>query len=55
MIGSQWVSGSDVVVAQSRSCLCVWYNLDTPDGATIVPVKGDVVEVIRDDGKTEVS
>ncbi|XP_059491021.1 intraflagellar transport protein 172 homolog [Neocloeon triangulifer] len=50
----QWVSGSDVVVAQSGSVLCVWYNLDSTDGATQVPIKGDVVEVTRDEGKTEV-
>ncbi|CAB3377061.1 Hypothetical predicted protein [Cloeon dipterum] len=50
----QWVSGSDVVVAQSGPVLCVWYNLDSTEGATQVPIKGDVVEVVRDEGKTEV-
>jgi len=27
----QWVPGSDVVVAQSRSNLCVWYSISNPD------------------------
>lgn len=27
----QWVPGSDVVVAQSRGKLCVWYNINSPD------------------------
>lgn len=27
----QWVPGSDVVVAQSRNKLCVWYNINSPD------------------------
>ena len=27
----QWVPGSDVVVAQSRGELCVWYSIKTPD------------------------
>lgn len=51
----QWVPGSDVVVAQSRSNLCVWYNIDRPDGVTLIMVKGEVTDVVRADGKTEVS
>lgn len=27
----QWVPGSDVVVAQSRTNLCVWYSINNPD------------------------
>ncbi len=30
----QWVPESDVVVAQSRSSLCVWYNIAAPDKVT---------------------
>lgn len=26
----QWVPDSDVVVAQSRNTLCVWYNINAP-------------------------
>ncbi|KAH0622981.1 hypothetical protein JD844_025935 [Phrynosoma platyrhinos] len=50
----QWVPGSDVVVAQNRSSLCVWYNIDTPERVTMFPVKGDIVDLQRGNGKTEV-
>ncbi|XP_063770977.1 intraflagellar transport protein 172 homolog isoform X3 [Pseudophryne corroboree] len=50
----QWVPGSDVVVAQNRSNLCVWYNIDAPERVTMFPVKGDVVDLERSEGKTEV-
>lgn len=51
---SQWVPGSDVVVAQSLNNLCIWYNIDTPERITLVPIKGEVHDVIRADGRTEV-
>ncbi|XP_066969064.1 intraflagellar transport protein 172 homolog [Macrobrachium rosenbergii] len=50
----QWVPGSDVVVAQSREQMCVWYNIDTPERVTIFQIKGEVVDVERADGRTEV-
>ncbi|KAM4693761.1 LOW QUALITY PROTEIN: intraflagellar transport protein 172 homolog [Discoglossus pictus] len=50
----QWVPGSDVVVAQNRSSLCVWYNIDSPERVTMFPLKGDIVDLERNDGKTEV-
>ncbi|CAL1585627.1 unnamed protein product [Knipowitschia caucasica] len=50
----QWVPGSDVVVAQNRGNLCVWYNIESPDSATMLPIKGDIVEIERVDGKTNV-
>eukprot|EP01065_Artemidia_motanka_P041067 TRINITY_DN5263_c0_g4_i1.p1 TRINITY_DN5263_c0_g4~~TRINITY_DN5263_c0_g4_i1.p1 ORF type:complete len:1760 (+),score=631.40 TRINITY_DN5263_c0_g4_i1:78-5357(+) len=50
----QWVPDSDVVVAQNRGDLCVWYSIDTPDRVAIVPIKGDVEEIERTEGKTEV-
>ncbi|XP_050690071.1 intraflagellar transport protein 172 homolog [Eriocheir sinensis] len=50
----QWVPGSDVVVAQSREQLCVWYNIDTPERVTTFHVKGEVTDVERADGRTEV-
>eukprot|EP01063_Lacrimia_lanifica_P008046 TRINITY_DN1519_c0_g1_i1.p1 TRINITY_DN1519_c0_g1~~TRINITY_DN1519_c0_g1_i1.p1 ORF type:complete len:1768 (+),score=790.58 TRINITY_DN1519_c0_g1_i1:95-5398(+) len=49
-----WVPNSDVVVAQNRGDLCVWYFIDTPDCVAIVPIKGDVEDIERSDGKTEV-
>jgi len=43
----QWVPGSDVVVAQSRSNLCVWYSINAPDQQTVVAIKGDVGNIER--------
>lgn len=51
----QWVTGSDVVVAQSRNNACVWYNIDTPDRVSMFPIRGEIVDVVRADGKTEVT
>lgn len=51
----QWVPGSDVVVAQSREQLCVWYNIDIPERVTTFQIKGEVVDVERADGRTEVT
>ncbi|KAK3091661.1 hypothetical protein FSP39_021624, partial [Pinctada imbricata] len=50
----QWVPSSDVVVAQNRGNLCVWYNIDAPERVTMFPIKGDIVDLERNDGKTEV-
>lgn len=50
----QWVPESDVVVAQSRSNLCVWYNIAAPDKVTNYDIKGDVEDIERADGHTEV-
>uniref|UniRef100_A0A8C3Y295 Intraflagellar transport protein 172 homolog n=1 Tax=Catharus ustulatus TaxID=91951 RepID=A0A8C3Y295_CATUS len=50
----QWVPGSDVVVAQNRNSLCIWYNIDAPERVTMFPLKGDIVGLERSDGKTEV-
>ncbi|XP_053107178.1 intraflagellar transport protein 172 homolog isoform X2 [Hemicordylus capensis] len=50
----QWVPGSDVVVAQNRNSLCVWYNIDTPERVTMFPMKGDIVDLERSNGKTKV-
>ena len=35
----QWVPLSDVVVAQNRGTLCVWYNIDSPERVTMFPIK----------------
>ena len=50
----QWVPNSDVLVAQDRKNLCVWYNVDDPDKVRIINVKGEVEEIRRKEGKTEV-
>lgn len=43
----QWVIQSDVVVAQTDSNLEIWYNIDMPEHKTLLPVRGEVVEIIR--------
>ena len=50
----QWVPGSDVIVAQSRDNLAVCYNAADPERLTMFPIKGDVQELIRGDGETNV-
>lgn len=50
----QWVPRSDVVVAQNRLELCVWYNIESPDRVTILPIRGEVEGIERGNGKTEV-
>mmetsp|Transcript_15284 Transcript_15284/g.25210 ORF Transcript_15284/g.25210 Transcript_15284/m.25210 type:complete len:1767 (+) Transcript_15284:218-5518(+) len=50
----QWVPGADVVVAQNRGNLCVWYSIDAPERVTIFPIKGDVEDIERSKGRTEV-
>jgi intraflagellar transport protein 172 len=50
----QWVPNSDVVVAQNRTNLCVWYNINAPDQITVQPIKGDIEEIERTAGRTEV-
>ena len=50
----QWVPNSDVVVAQNRSSLCVWYNISAPDQVTLHSIKGDVEDIERGEGRTEV-
>lgn len=35
----QWVPDSDVVVAQNRGALCVWYNIHAPDQVRIPTAK----------------
>lgn len=44
----QWVPQSDVVVAQSNNNLAIWYNIDLPEHLTLMPIRGEVLEVIRE-------
>lgn len=48
----QWVPHSDVVVAQSCSTLCVWYNMNAPGRVTEKAIKGTVEEIERGGGQT---
>ncbi|CAG9856074.1 unnamed protein product [Phyllotreta striolata] len=49
----QWVESSDVAVAQAGNTLAIWYNIDLPENPTLTMVKGDVIDVVRNNGKTE--
>lgn len=49
----QWVPESEVIVAQNRNNLCVWYSIDNPDKVTLYPIKGDVEEIERIPSTTE--
>ena len=43
----QWVPLSDVVVAQNRGNLCVWYNIDSPERVTMFPIKVCLLHIIK--------
>ncbi|KAF5301762.1 hypothetical protein FQR65_LT08745 [Abscondita terminalis] len=49
----QWVEDSDVAVAQSGNSLAIWYNIDVPEHPTVLNIQGDVVDILRSNGKTE--
>jgi intraflagellar transport protein 172 len=40
-----WIEDSDVVIAQSKGSLNIWYSSDTPDKKSIIPIRGTFVEV----------
>ena len=50
----QWIPNSEVLIAQERKNVCVWYNVDDPDKVKIIPVKGEVEDVRKKEGRTEV-
>jgi intraflagellar transport protein 172 len=50
----QWVPQSDVVVAQNQGSLCIWYNIDNTDKVSTFSIQGDIVNLERREGKTEV-
>lgn len=51
---AQWVPDSEVVVAQNRQNLCVWYSIENPDKVTIYNIKGDAYKIERTAAKTDV-
>jgi intraflagellar transport protein 172 len=46
----QWVPQSDVVVAQNRGNLCVWYSIDNPDKVKNKPKKTKSSECVGVNG-----
>lgn len=52
----KWVPCSDVVVAQNREQLCVWYSAaEAHDRVTLHEIKGDIESVERSNGRTFVT
>jgi intraflagellar transport protein 172 len=51
---AQWVPEADVIVAQNRKTLSVWYNPTTPDKMTTIEINGDIEEIERLNGHTTV-
>lgn len=49
----QWVIQSDVAVAQSDANLAIWYNIDMPEHVTLMPIRGEAIEVVREDVSTD--
>ena len=50
----QWVPDSEVIVAQNRNSLVIWYSSDYPEKKNESPIKGNVNDVRRAKGKTNV-
>jgi len=50
----QWVPNTDVLVAQDQKNLYIWYHIEDFENHKIIQIKGDVEEVRRVPGKTEV-
>lgn len=44
----QWVVQSDVVVAQTDMNVAIWYNIDMAEHVTLLPVRGEIVEIVRE-------
>lgn len=51
---AQWVPEADVIVAQNRKTLSVWYNPTSPDKMTTIEINGDIEEIERLNGHTTV-
>ena len=51
---ASWIPGSDVALAQTNQALAVWYNVDAPEAATLIPIRGDAIDILREHGQTSV-
>jgi len=51
----QWVPDANVIVAQSKRSLYVWYSPTSPDEVKVTEIEGDVVDIIRHGTKTAVT
>ena len=50
----EWVTGSNVIVAQSQSLLHVWYHADSLDKVETIDIHGHVLDIVKDSTKTMV-
>ena len=51
---AQWVPESNVAVAQGRDTLCIWYAIENPEKLTTFHIKGEIIDIERSQGRTEV-
>merc|ERR1711976_1075014 len=51
----RWVPDSEVIVADNRNSLCVWYSGECPEKVTMYSINGVVSDLKRSPGKTEVT
>ena len=54
-IYAQWVPDANVIVAQSKKSLHVWYSPTSPDEVRVTEIDGEVVDIVRSGTKTTVS
>lgn len=52
---AQWAPDANVVVAQSKKQLYVWYSPTSPDEVRVFDIDGDVVDIQRSGTKTSVT
>ena len=52
---AQWVPEANVIVAQSKKSLYVYYSPSSPDEVRVMEIEGDVVDIQRAGTKTTVS
>jgi len=52
---AQWVPEANVIVAQSKKTLNVWYSPSSPDEVRVSDIEGDIVDIQRSGTKTSVS
>ena len=50
----QWVPDADVIVAGSLNSLVVWYNVRGSEQCISLAIKGEIIDIERRDGRTEV-
>lgn len=46
----EWVTGSDVIVAQSPSLLHVWYHAESSDKVQTIDIRGEVLDIVKEAG-----